>query len=229
MSLAYVLPKTGDDKLRQACEFHDDTYFYWTPTSSETQTATVSLWFRRSKRDAATMFLFDASTASATDHDRLYINSSHQVEWNSMASSVIHTDLVSTATVDDQDWHHVVVQLDFGNGTQAERAKLYLDGSEVTYSGTPLRPTGGTNFPALFTAQQHTVGWDRNNTAGQATAGVMADFNLVESTVVVPGAFGKSTGGNWVHKSYGGVHGANGMRLFWNPTEALGKNTRKAA
>ena len=215
----------SESRLENACEFHGDSYISHTPSvaASDLQHGSLSFWFRRSNLSAATRSLISIEdTGGAPQRSLQMYISSHKLNLYIDNGPAIVT-LISTETVNDTDWHHALGVFDLDNGTQAERAKLYLDGAEVTY-GTSTRPANTTTeFMGLFKTYAHEIG--RNWVPGAYFEGVMGDVQLVQGLALTPASFGKTVDSAWVWKNYTGAHGSNGLRLkFDNPAD-LGENS----
>lgn len=205
-------------KLRNACEFHGDSYISNTPSvsASDLQTATISSWFRRARWGTHEVILM--AYASSVSNTGLSIDASNRLEFQIWAGSYTVRLISTSGILNNNDWHHVVVRLDLSNAVQAERARIYLDGNEVTYA-TSTRPANDTSdAEGLFENNTHYIGSNQGPSA--YFRGILADVNLVQGQSLAPSEFGKDFEGSWVWKDYTGSHGSNGLRLkFDNPSD----------
>lgn len=227
MSLGYVLPRGREVGLRSVLEFHGDTYLSLTPASaaSTLRLATVSVWFRLAVWDVNQYLVF--AGASAADAFLFRIQNDNIIACQVFRDGGVVVSLTSTNTVADSEWHHVVANLDMDNATSAHRARLYLDGAEVTYGAVTRPGSTGVDYEALFGNVPHVIG-RYNPTPDQYWQGLMGDTNLVHGQALGPEEFGETVEGAWVWRSYTGSHGQNGMRFRYNDPADVGKNTAVA-
>jgi len=117
-------------------------------------------------------------------------------------------------------WYHIVLAYDTTQGTDTNRVKLYVNGTQQT-----LTAPSGQSFPPedylhLYSYQ------GANNTIGEFGAGFdsgfldgyLSEFNFVDGLALAPSSFGETKNGVWIAKEYTGSYGTNGFRLQFNQT-----------
>ena len=110
---------------------------------------------------------------------------------------------------DHSAWYHIMWVLDTTQGTAANRAKLYINGVQVTSFGTATYPDQNYDID-INTADEHSIGGPNANYFD----GYMAEVNFIDGLAKVPADFG-TTGafGEWVPVEYAGAYGTNGFHL----------------
>jgi hypothetical protein len=128
-----------------------------------------------------------------------------------------YTDFVTSQLFRDPSaWYHIVLAVDTTQGTEANRKKLYVNGSQVSSFGTQNFPTQNRNLSWNSTAE-HQVGYSAqsNNYADI----YLADFNSVDGQALTPSSFGETNdNGVWIPKKYLGSYGDNGFFLEFQGT-----------
>ena len=122
------------------------------------------------------------------------------------------TLLQTTATYrDPSSWYHIVLMYDSTQATSSNRAKLYVNGAQVTSFST-------SNYPALNQAINAASTNVQFLSSGVGPAnffdGYMAEINFVDGQALTPSSFG-ATGPNsvWQPSQYAGSYGVNGFYL----------------
>ena len=101
-------------------------------TATNTKKYTWSAWIKRGNIGTQETLVrtrtSDANYARfRTDPDKL--------EFSDIISSSTVTSLISNEKLKDSNaWYHVVLKVDYTQATAADRAKIYLNGSEVAYA-----------------------------------------------------------------------------------------------
>jgi hypothetical protein len=114
---------------------------------------------------------------------------------------------------DTSAWYHIVVKVDTAQSSASDRLKIYVNGVEQAYSGTPP-------------PQHHQATMDGcsiGNT-GDEIDGCMAEFHFIDGTALTPTSFGETGDyGEWKPKKVAGVtYGTNGFYLDFADAAALG-------
>lgn len=143
------------------------------------------------------------------------------------ATSDVFTFQFANATVlvtsqvfrDPSAWYHVVLAVDTTQATAANRAKLYINGSQVTAFST-----------ATYMAQNATSDFNNNvlhniasfNNATEFFDGYLTEINFIDGQALTPTSFGEfdSFTGVWKPKKYLGTYGTNGFYLNFSDNSA---------
>ena len=206
----------------------DSAYLNRTPSSTgNSQTFTFSAWVKRANLERSAtdwMSLFSAVNAS---------NLNFYIAFNLATNSTL--DIGQGATVyrrtnelfrDPNAWYHIVVASDTTNATDADRLKVYVNGSQITtfsYSGSITQ--NGNWY--VNTAVPHGVGCIfPSGVAGYFLDGYMAEVNFIDGQQLAASSFGEFKSGIWIPKDTSGLtFGTNGFRLKFQDSSALGDDT----
>ncbi len=130
---------------------------------------------------------------------------------------------------DHAAWYHFVVAYELGNSTNAEKLRVYLNGSEITSWSTDAR-SGLSSTSSRLNANgvSHDIGANVNN--GVSTHlnnfdGYLAEFHFVDGTVLTPAMFGETdSDGVWVPIEASPSYGNNGFYLDFQDSSDLGED-----
>ena len=152
------------------------------------------------------------------------------------SNSVSNTNLITTQVFRDPSaWYHIVLVYDSTNATSANRAKLYVNGLQITAFGTATYPSQNTQTTAINIASATTqvVGGQYFGSSGGVVLtfdGYMTEVNFIDGQTLTPSSFGSTNAitGVWQPIKYTGTYGTNGFYLnFGNnaSTTTLGYDT----
>lgn len=193
----------ADYQIERSLRFHgsDSAYLSRTPASAgNRKTWTISLWLKRCKLGSLqsftssnndTIFLFDT-------YDRLnfYLGA-----------------YVRTSTADFRDvsaWYHIVLAVDTTSTTAQYRARIYVNGQEITEWDANVTITQNADT-TWNNSVQHQI--NANNTT-QFGDLYIADFHNIDGQALAPTDFGEFDDNNvWQPKRFTGTYGANGFKL----------------
>ena len=198
----------------QSLRFDSGSSSYLTRTYGSGNQAlwTASMWIKRS---SLTNDYFFGSQASGSDIGSFSFNSSNQLVVNNKVGSstgvVLNTDMVFR---DISAWYHLVVVYKGDESSASNRAKIYVNGSQVSTTVTESLSTGNGYFNSANTHGVGRVGTYTSNFFN----GYMAEVNLVDGYGYDPTYFGESKNGVWIPKKYTGSYGTNGFRLEFKQT-----------
>jgi hypothetical protein len=137
------------------------------------------------------------------------------------------TSNLSTTAVfrDPSAWYHIVLAVDTTQATAANRARIYVNGSEVTsFSGT--YPT--QNYDCFLNAGNALYIGDRG-AGSQAFNGYLADIHFIDGQALDPTSFTETDANGVLQpKAYTGTYGTNGFHLDFSDNStaaALGTDT----
>ena len=187
-------------------------YLTRTPSSAGNQALwTASMWIKRS---SLTNDYFFGTQDGGSNIGSFSFSSAHQLLVNNKTGStgvVLNTDMVFR---DTSAWYHLVVVYKGDEATPANRAKIYVNGSQVATTVTETGGTGNGFFNASTPTGVGRVGSYTSNFFN----GYMAEVNLVDGLGLDPTSFGETKNGVWIAKEYSGSYGTNGFRLQFNQT-----------
>jgi hypothetical protein len=205
------------NNLNNSLRFRSSASAYLNRTPSVTgnqKTWTWSSWVKRGTLTTGSPRIFSTQGASAvganfstTDTLNIYFG----------GSAVLTTTQVFR---DPSAWYHIVIALDTTQATAANRAKLYINGNQVTAFGTATYPNLNDTF-----------GWNNGSIVHQISAstgdsayfdGYQTDINAIDGQALEPYYFGNNDAyGNWKPILYKGTYGTNGFYLTFADTSAL--------
>ena len=141
--------------------------------------------------------------------------------------SVVHGGATSayltTAQVfrDVSAWFHLVVAYDTTQGTPSNSTKIYVNGSQVTISGTYLSSNFQTDFNNTVI---HGVGTRTDDGPLPSSTGdfYLADIHFIDGQALTPSSFTEvsATTGQLIPKTYTGTFGTNGFWLKFSDNSA---------
>ena len=208
-------------------------YLHRTPSSAGTRTKyTISVWLKRSNVDDET-FIIAADNPNNNTADLLRFTvsgntgtgTSDQLQY--AFGKTIAGNLVTNAVFRDiSAWYHVVVAVDTTQSTASDRAKIYVNGSQVTSFATETYPA--QNYTGDMTdAGLHRIAMDTTNTS-HGFDGYMSEFVLIDGQQLTPSSFGETdtNSGIWKPKQISGLtFGTTGFYLEFQTASALGDDT----
>ena len=158
-----------------------------TPTNDKI--FTFSCWFKKCK-NATEMNLFGYQP-SGNAEAYVGLSDSDQIRFADRDSSDTTPEifLVSNAKLrDNSSWYHVVVSIDTTQGTNTNRAKLYLNGEQVTSLANSTYPS--QNYTPEMNSADGTkvIGADNN---GNYFNGYMAEVCFIDGQALAPTSFGE--------------------------------------
>jgi len=213
-----------DNSLRfNSADSADLTFTLGTPTSQ--QKFTESFWLKRGLTGGQRLF----KGAGTANTDKLYygFNSDQLNLTNTESGGTNNLFLKPNAYYRDYGaWYHVVLSVDTTQATSSDRAKLYVNGEQVTDFATALYPPLNHNFVYYASGTQIQIG-DGYHATAFFYDGYMAEINFVDGQALSPTDFGEfdADSGIWKPIKYTGTYGNNGYYLKFNNTGNLGEDS----
>ena len=142
-------------------------------------------------------------------------------------SGAYSTELVSTQLFRDVSaWYHFVIAVDYTNGTQAHRARIYVNGTEITAFDTGTRPSNNTTtFDTFNSSKTHYIG--SNASSGHYLHGYLAEVVHIDGQQLAPDQFGEfdEDSGIWKPIDVSGLtFGTKGYYLDFEDSSNLGND-----
>ena len=198
----------------QSLKFDDGSSAYLTGTPDEAsnrRTFTWSGWVKRCS-PATTNVVFSSYVDSSNFFAiRLRANGDNGRLEVIHYSSGNDLNLTTTQVIRDVSaWYNIVVAIDTTQGTNTNRAKVYINGSQVTDFSVATYPS--ENFDTdVNIVDAHYVG---SLAAGNYHDGYLSDVNFIDGLALTPTSFGETKNGVWIPKTTSGLtFGTNGFRL----------------
>ena len=211
---------TLDDSLRLRASA--SAYLNRTPASASNQkTWTWSGWVKRGA--IADGGVFGVGTSGSN-----YLNIRYQPDYISVvseASSLVLELRTNALYRDSSAWYHIMFVLDTTQSTDSNRAKLYINGEQVTSFSSTTYPSLNADL-LVNSVTPHYLGALGNSTTTNLD-GYLTEVNFVDGTALDQYSFGETDdNGTWIPKEYTGTYGTNGFYLPMKPTtQATGFNT----
>ena len=231
------VPFTDNGTIANSCIFNraDNATMTRTPSSAGTRTKfTVSVWVKLSSNFGTRRFIFYGA-ASGNNFAGIEISSNDRFRMYASDGSgaQVDLDLESTRTLEDTSkWYHLLAVFDSTQSSASDRAKMYIDGDQVTDFATNTNNlVQDFEFQGTNNVLNVVGGWDSSLGGSPATYafdGYMAEMNLVDGSALTPSTFGltDTSTGRWIPKTLTGItYGTNGFRLQHATNSNLGDDT----
>jgi hypothetical protein len=220
--------------IGQSLRFNgSSSYLKKTPgTAGNQQTWTLSCWVKRSGlSDGGVIF---ASSTSGTDASWLYFQASTDaLYWQDYVGGN-RLELKSTASYRDASaWYHIVIALDTTQSTSTNRAKIFVNGSQITSFAMATYPSQNASLLVNTANRPHTLGvtdYDGGSFSNFFN-GYISETYFVDGQALDAASFGQldSNSGQWIPKKYSGTYGTNGFYLNFANADVPGKDSRATA
>ena len=202
----------------------DSAYLSRTPSSAGNRTTwSLAMWVKRSAITtggaAGLMSLFGWQSGGSGQSGVIgYDASTDKLSFGQVASTYRLTNAVFR---DVAAWAHLLFVWDSNNSTDSQRCRIYVNGSEASYSSAPSI-SSGTQLD-VNTTVAHGIGADIVTGSGSARdffSGYLADIHFIDGQALAPTDFGEYDDNNvWQPIEYTfGTNPNNGTT--WNSTYA---------
>ena len=206
------LPFTDQATVSNSCIFNraDNATMTRTPSSAGTRTKfTVSVWVKLGSNFGTRRFIFYAA-ASGNNFSGVEIsdNNSLRMYASDGSGASVDLDLESSRTLEDASkWYHLLAVFDSTQSTASDRAKMYIDGDQITsFSTSTFNLAQDFEFQGTNNVLNIIGGWDSSVGGSPATYafdGYMAEMNMVDGQALLPASFGitDTSTGRWIPKT----------------------------
>lgn len=220
----------GDYQISRSVRLRSSAsaYFNRTPASSSgQQTFTISAWAKRGTLSAEQV-VFGINSASTNIFTVAFLSGdTFRIFGRNAGSDVLN--LTTTAVYRDPSaWYHIVIAIDTTQATSSNRARIYVNGVEVTAFGTATYPAQNTSLAWNSNSYAHDIG---RESTGNYFDGYLTEINHISGSQLTPSSFGEtdSITGVWKPKKYAGTYGTNGFYLNFsdnssNTATTIGKD-----
>ena len=190
-------------------------------SSGSTTTWTISCWVKRGEL-GATNPIWAAAPSGGGQLSLVYDANDNLIlrEYNTTDSEVLNL-VTSDKYRDPSAWYHIVASVDTTQGTAANRAKLYINGSQPTL-GTATYPDEDYDLLVNATADSDKFLVGTETYAGGSTTfdGYIAEFIFVNNSQLAATSFGEADedSGIWKPIKPAVTYGTNGLFLEFKQT-----------
>ena len=178
-------------------------------TAGSGTTGTVSLWVKRANLGTSTLYHFFEDNVTFC---RLRFDSSDVLHWETYDNNTSNGKFKTNRVFRDTSaWYHIVVRVDTTQSTEADRFKLYVNGSEETSFSTSNYPT--QNRDVKMTAQPY-IGTEWQGSGVNYFDGCMAHVIYTDGQSYAASTFGSTdaTTGEWkINTSPSVTYGSKGF------------------
>ena len=220
------VPFTDNGTIANSVIFNDadNAYLSRTNDAGDRDTFTISVWVKRCALGAV-QHIFDTYDGSSSNDGFIRFNSDNTISVRlGSPSNLLY---VTNRTFEDTSkFYHIMLSVNTGDSTAADRAKLYVDGDRITSFSTQTNAGSSDNTQFNYSSATFRIG---STTSGSYDFdGYLAEFNQVDGTALTPDTFGltDTSTGRWIPKALTGItYGTNGFRLQFGTSSALGDDT----
>ena len=220
-----VVPFTDNGTIANSVIFNDadNAYLSRTNDAGDRDTFTISVWVKRCALGSV-QYILDTYDGSSTNDGMIRFNTDNTMSIRlGSPSSLLY--ITNRTFEDTSKFYHIMLSVNTGESTAADRAKLYVDGDRITSFSTQTT-SGSVNTQFNYSSATFRIG---STTSGSYDFdGYLAEFNQVDGTALTPDTFGltDTSTGRWIPKALTGItYGTNGFRLQFGSSSALGDDT----
>ena len=228
----FLAGSVGGYQISRSLRFNSADGIYLTrPFATPTNSSkwTMSMWAKRSSISSALRVLFGKTISVGANFYLGFDQTTDTLTWTfsnaySMTTAQVFRDVSA--------WYHIIAVWDSANATATQRARVYINGSEITTWSTDNRANITTSMDAWNTTSTtflHAVG------AASATAstvtfnfdGYLTEINFIDGQALTPSSFGETDTitGVWKPKRYTGTYGTNGFYLNFSDNSGTTSTT----
>ena len=219
------VPFTDNGTIANSVIFNDadNAYLSRTNDAGDRDTFTISVWVKRCALGSV-QYILDTYDGSSTNDGMIRFNTDNTMSIRlGSPSSLLY--ITNRTFEDTSKFYHIMLSVNTGESTAADRAKLYVDGDRITSFSTQTT-SGSVNTQFNYSSATFRIG---STTSGSYDFdGYLAEFNQVDGAALTPDTFGltDTSTGRWIPKALTGItYGTNGFRLQFGSSSALGDDT----
>lgn len=217
----------GGYEIDNSLRFNDGDSAYLTKTPSSTgnrRTWTFSCWFKLSNIGTDTFSLFTTKYVNGESTD--IVVSSNKIQVYSVGTSGYDFQYATSGLFRDVSaWYHIVVAVDTTQGTDSNRVKIYINGSQVTSFSTTNHPNQNFDTFQNLSGEPTYIGASDVNVLSPAITrffdGYLSEIYMIDGTQYAASDFGETNdNGVWIPKDASGdlTFGTNGFYMEFKQT-----------
>jgi hypothetical protein len=221
---------TGYD-IDNSLRFNDDDSAYLNRTPSvagNRKTWTWSGWVKRGKLGVNQKIFQQRADSNSSQQCGLQFKDDDTLRLlDQNSGSTVMLKQTTQVFRDTSAWYHIVVAVDITESAVADKAKLYVNGEEITDWSISTNYANNTTYDtAVNNTVRFLLGVQRPNSSSTINSyldGYLAEVNFVDGQALTPADFGETdeTYGHWKAKKYEGTYGTNGFYLDFSGKKAI--------
>ena len=214
--------------VSNSCRFNDDdtAYMHKTPSSSGSRrTFTFSTWWKQGDL-ASSSVIFSSGESDGDPNFAIYYNSSQQLNVLYYEGSSLLQLVTNAVYQDTGGWYHICVAIDTTQSTNTNRAKIYINGLQVTSLATATYCNQDVDISINTSSNRMAIGVGTSN--GDAADGYAAETVFIDGSALAPTSFGEFDEDSpriWKPIDVSGLtFGTNGFYLDYEDSSNLGND-----
>ena len=190
-------------------------------TNSSNTTKTLSFWMKRGNTGSYQIPF--GTTVDGYIEGYIRINNDDTLQFEDRDASGGSSDgrrITSAKLRDPSAWYHIVLALDSTQGTEADRAKIYINGTQATISSS-ISITQNYSFQFFRSSVINKIGVNGNDQ--NFFDGYLTEVHFVDGYQYDSSYFGFTDPqtGIWMPKRYEGTYGNNGFYLDFSDNSSI--------
>ena len=208
-----------------------DSLSFTPDSTTNRRTFTISFWTKISEANVGSVEygIFNAGQ-QPNDNGWFNIQQGHTSDGDFMSqfySGAFRNFKLTQKISDTNAWYHFVVAMDTTQGTDTNRLKYYINGTQVTSFNSPIYPDQNFDTKVSTDGQIQSIGSKRNGSAALVDHfdGYLSEFVMIDGQQLAPDQFGEfdEDSGIWKPIDVSGLtFGTNGFYLDFENSGALG-------
>ena len=187
---------------------------------------TISMWVKKSHPTERQMMFYQGDDNGNSEYVGLEFNSEARLNFFAyQGEATVMLQRSSALFRDPSAWYHIVANIDTDQGTAADRANIYVNGTQITdFSATAVYPDQNTDLNIGNNADDYIIGGAAFN---KTFDGYISEVYYIDGTQYAASAFGETNDdGIWIPKEAKDdvTFGTNGFFLEFK-NSAVGSGT----
>ena len=224
------LPTITDDRalgaadIQRSFRFNNDSSTHLERTfgtNSSDTTKTLSFWMKRGNISSYQIPFGTTVSGNIEGYIRINNDDTLQLEDRNADDGTSDCRRITSAKLRDPSaWYHIVLALDSTQGTEADRAKFYINGTQATISSS-ISIVHNYSFQFFRSSVINKIGVNGNDQ--NFFDGYLAEIHFVDGYQYDSSYFGFTDPqtGIWMPKRYEGTYGNNGFYLDFSDNSSI--------
>ena len=173
---------------------------------------TFSAWIKRATASATTTVF---ATGTGSERDMILFESDGKLQFSRYSGSYLYILKTNRQFRDVNSWYHLMCVLDTTQGTESNRAKIYVNGVQETSLNTATYPS--QDYQTNYNQNTFTQYLGQDSDGNFDFDGCMSHVHYVDGTAYTPSTFGSTdaTTGEWkINTSPSVSYGTNGFFIL---------------